>query len=78
MLIKFGVNTNNREIIGNIAFHLTFETETIKILIEHGADINLRDEDGMTALFNAVLSEEKSNIEILIDHEPELIKKLLT
>ena len=55
LLIKYGANVNS-VIDGNIsAIQYAEHPEAIKTLVLYGADIDLKDDDGNTALRNAVL-----------------------
>lgn len=42
------------------------EPESVKILIEAGADVNAKGDNGVTPLFNAVISDNPKVVEVLI------------
>eukprot|EP00004_Rigifila_ramosa_P025482 TRINITY_DN7625_c0_g1_i1.p1 TRINITY_DN7625_c0_g1~~TRINITY_DN7625_c0_g1_i1.p1 ORF type:complete len:663 (-),score=151.54 TRINITY_DN7625_c0_g1_i1:70-2058(-) len=43
-------------------------TETVKLLLDHGADANIRSEKGKTALFHAALNAYEDIVELLLPH----------
>ncbi|MDJ0578866.1 ankyrin repeat domain-containing protein [Crocosphaera sp.] len=49
--------------------------EILKVLINHGADVNAKNEYGETPLHTAVLSENKEIVELLINHGADVNAK---
>jgi uncharacterized protein len=52
-------------------------TEVMKILLDHGANPNLQDSEGVTALMEAVSTDHSAMIDTLISHraDPKLMDR---
>jgi ankyrin repeat protein len=44
------------------------QVEVVKLLVESGATVDMKDEDGMTALLTAVMCEHEDIVKVLVDH----------
>ncbi len=49
--------------------------EIVELLINHGADVNAKDDDDRTPLHNAVWAENKEIVELLINHDADVNAK---
>lgn len=64
-----GVNINKKNrFSGDTALHMSYhDPELIKILVKHGADINMTNKDGYTTLHRAVINGKKESAITLLD-----------
>ena len=44
----------------------------VKLLVESGATVDMKDEDGMTALLTAVMCEHEDIVKLLVDHGADI------
>jgi hypothetical protein len=70
MLLSFGTKIDPRAIFSAIGHRYCSEngTENLKILIEHGADVNYRAPPWGTPLIHAVSRNKKEKLQILLDN----------
>jgi ankyrin repeat protein len=74
MLLKHGAKVNlkveNKTFISPLIWPAYWgRTEIVEILLRHGANVNGDDNTGSTALFYAVMNEQKRLVKLLLDHE---------
>ncbi|CAL1537868.1 unnamed protein product [Lymnaea stagnalis] len=71
ILLKYGSNINSSNDDGRTALMVGSEIEgtlgILKLLVDNGADINLRDTDGNAALHRAVHSGRTENVKLLLE-----------
>lgn len=71
LLLESGVDPTIKDRFGETALHLMVinlqDIGTIELLIDSGGDVNARNGDGCTPLFNALSSGNKDIIQILLD-----------
>lgn len=62
------INSQNNG-AGPVLGHAAYEghIEIIEILLKHGAEINLRDENGFTPLMNAVIGQKANSVKLLLE-----------
>ncbi len=68
LLLRAGVYPNKICAYGGRPIVRALKIETIKALIEAGADVNLKDKDGSTALIRAVNKQDITMIRFLLNH----------
>jgi len=51
-MLALEIDVNSRNEIGQTLLHIALDEEIIKLLISKGADVNARDDQGMTPIFN--------------------------
>ncbi len=67
LLLKHGANPNTVNKWGRRAFPMARSPEVIRLCIDAGADVNVGDKDGTTALHRAVQRENIESIKVLLD-----------
>jgi len=70
LLLNFTFDVNKRLVNGKNLLHLAIEKKaeinTIKVLIENGADVNAKDDNGKTPLISAALLNAIDVVDLLI------------
>lgn len=79
-LIRWGANPNliidkNQETSALMFASIYGYTEMVKLLIENGADVNLRDKNGATALTSSAWAGNADIVEILIKNKADINAK---
>jgi ankyrin repeat protein len=69
-LIASGANVNAQDIVGQTPLHRALmsglNTDIVPMLLQHGADITVKNKDGWTPLFNAVFSDNTNTVLMLL------------
>ncbi len=72
LLVAGGANVNAGSQLGNAALILAARkagnSGTVKLLLDHGADVNATNLYGATALMAATAAEDESSVRLLLDH----------
>ena len=75
-LLELGADVNQRLAVRNgTVIHMAASkgnAEVVRLLVEHGADIEAEDEDGWTAVFYAALSGDLETIQYLCDQGADI------
>ena len=75
-LIRTGINVNQKDIYGRAAIHTavtsSFFSTNIDVLVENGADVNLVDDDGFTAVHLALICSNTEALKGLIRNSADI------
>ena len=71
-LIKLGANVNSTDQFGNTALHLTSDFEIAKILVKHGALINISNLQNETPMTSAIDKGVIPIVTMLLNHRAEV------
>eukprot|EP00746_Dinoflagellata_sp_MGD_P020683 gnl/MRDRNA2_/MRDRNA2_148244_c0_seq1.p1 gnl/MRDRNA2_/MRDRNA2_148244_c0~~gnl/MRDRNA2_/MRDRNA2_148244_c0_seq1.p1 ORF type:complete len:381 (+),score=80.35 gnl/MRDRNA2_/MRDRNA2_148244_c0_seq1:106-1143(+) len=68
VLLQHGVSPSHVDLSGRSALHITTAATMVKVLLTARADVNLRDEDGKTPLFNALFrpAQMEERVQLLL------------
>ena len=64
LLLEYGADGSNALLAASVIGH----TETVKILLDHGAKVNMQNVDGWSALMGASLEGHSAIVQLLLDH----------
>lgn len=68
LLLKYGAEANSVLLLASVMGY----TETVKILVDCGAEVNLQGIDGWSALMGASLEGHFEIVQILLDHDAQV------
>ncbi len=78
-LLTLNLNINAKSKLGKTTLHVAADTEDnqtalqiVDLLIEHGANPNETDKDGVSVLMYAVFSDNLNAVKLLLDHNADL------
>lgn len=77
ILVFYGANVNfgNYEYVPLWHAFLENDKNSIRVLLEHGAKIDVAIEDGITPLMQAVYNQSAEMVELLLIYNPDLVKE---